>query len=116
MFDLIYPYLGQLRDILKKENQKDIVKFSDLEWRLSMVSATRSKQKIMVPKYTVKLDLQTASMAANMEKGLMSEDQQVESVIFDSDYNNLKRLQEELQMAMKSINGRYPKKVFKFLK
>ena len=43
MFDIIYPYLGQLRDILKKENQKDIVKFSDLEWRLSMVSATRSK-------------------------------------------------------------------------
>lgn len=57
MFDIVYPYLGQLRDILKKENLKDVVKFSDMEWRLSMVSATRSKQKIMVPKYTVKLDL-----------------------------------------------------------
>ena len=69
MYDIIYPHLGEMRDILKKENQKDTIKFSDLDWRLSMVTATRSKQKMLVPKYTVKLDVQTASMAANQEKG-----------------------------------------------
>ena len=49
-----------------------------------------------MPKYTVKLDLQTGNMALNMEKGKVSEDQQMESVVFDSDYNNMKRLQDEL--------------------
>ena len=116
MFDIIYPYIGELRDILKKENDRDTVKFSDLDWRLSMVTATRSKQKIMVPKYTVKMDVHTANAAANMERGAASEEQQLESIIFDSDYNNMKRLQDELQTALKSLNGRYSKKVFKFLK
>ena len=57
MFDIVFAHLGELRDILNKENQKDITKFSELDWRLSMVTATRLKQKVMVPKYTVKLDV-----------------------------------------------------------
>ena len=87
--------------MLDKDNTLE-TKFSDFEWRLSMVTSTRSRQKIMVPKYTVKMDLTSAAGT--------------ESVIFDSDYNNMKRLQTELQDALKSINGRYSKKVFKFLK
>ena len=88
--------------MLDKDNFKETTKFQDLEWRLSMITSTRCRQKIMVPKYTVKMDV---------AKGDGSE-----SIVFDSDYNNMKRLQTELQDALKSINGRYSKKVFKFLK
>ena len=88
--------------MLDKDNFKETTKFQDLEWRLSMITSTRCRQKIMVPKYTVKMDV---------AKGDDSE-----SIVFDSDYNNMKRLQTELQDALKSINGRYSKKVFKFLK
>ena len=102
MFDVIYPQIGEIRDMLDKDNNKDTSKFQDLEWRLSMVTSTRCRQKVMVPKYTVKMDLAKGG--------------ETESIIFDSDYNNMKRLQTELQDALKSINGRYSKKVFKFLK
>ena len=64
--------------------------------------ATRSRHNIMVPKYTLKFDL--------------AQNNSTTSVVMDSDYNNLKRLQDELQDALKSMNGRYSKKVFKFLK
>ena len=70
----------------------------------------------MVPKYTVKLDLQKGQTAKDDLKNNKSTGQDIESVIFDSDYNNLKRLQTELQDALKSMNARYPKKVIKFIK
>ena len=34
----------------------------------------------------------------------------------DVDYTNLKRIQNELEEALKSIDATYSKKVFKFLK
>ena len=39
-----------------------------------------------------------------------------ESFVMDSDYTNLKRIQEALEDALKSIDTTYSKKVFKFLK
>ena len=104
MFEVIFPYIQDIRDLLAQENEKMTVRFQDLDWRLSMVVATRARHNIMVPKYTLKFDLKS------------SENQESESVILDSDYNNMKRLQVELQDALKSLNGRYSKKVFKFLK
>ena len=69
-----------------------------------MVVASRARHNIMVPKYTLKFDLKSI------------QNNKSESIIMDSDYNNMKRLQVELQDALKSLNGRYSKKVFKFLK
>jgi hypothetical protein len=43
MFDVVYPYLNDIRELLSKENSKDTLKFSDLEWRLSMITSTRSR-------------------------------------------------------------------------
>ena len=39
-----------------------------------------------------------------------------ESLVFDLDYTNMMRLQEELQAAIKSVDGQYAKKVQKFIK
>ena len=116
MFDVVYPHIQELRDLLSKDNGKDIAKFNDMGWRLSMVTSCRSRQKIMVPKYTCKIDFQTAQSAQEDLKNNLSSHQDIESVIFDSDYDNMKRLQTELQDALKSVNSRYSKKVFKFLK
>ena len=63
MFDVVYPYINDIREMLDQDNLEDNVHFSDLDWRLSMVTATMSRQKIMVPKYTVKMDLQKAQTA-----------------------------------------------------
>ena len=69
----------------------------------------------MFPKYTLKMDLQPALKSENKEVGQFNAEQEVDSIIFDSDYTNLKKLQTELEEAVKSLNGRYAKKVFKFL-
>ena len=45
----------------------------------------------MVPKYTVKLDFERESGAVNDLKHNMVSAEDIESVIIDSDYNNLKR-------------------------
>ena len=68
-----------------------------------MVVASRARHNIMVPKYTCKMEL-------------VRGDEDHETVIFDSDYNNMKRLQQELETALKSIEGKYSKKVLKFIK
>ncbi len=58
-FEAVFPHLDELRAILMSENDKDVLRFKDLDWRLNLVLACRARQKIMVPKYTVKLDLAT---------------------------------------------------------
>jgi hypothetical protein len=40
-----------------EENQKDIKRFKDFDWKMSLVTSCRARQKTMVPKYTVKLDI-----------------------------------------------------------
>ena len=62
MFEAVFPHLDELREILAAENEKDVKRFKDFNWRLNVVTATRARQKIMVPKYTVKLDLATSTV------------------------------------------------------
>ena len=57
MFDVVYAALTEVREVLDQENLSGIAKFRELDWRLSLVTANRSKQKIMEPKFTVKLDI-----------------------------------------------------------
>ena len=116
MFDVVYPYINDIREMLDLDNLKDNIHFSDLDWRLSMVTSTRSRHNMMVPKYTIKMDLQKAQSAKDDLKNNQSSSNDIESIIFDSDYNNLKRLQNEMEDALKSLNTRYPKKVIKFIK
>ena len=119
MFDVVYPNLEEMRQILDKENLADTARFNDLEWRLSLVTGTRLRQKMVLPKYTVKLDLQAATKAVGTQEVQTRSDEksdpQIESILFDSDYTNMKRLQESMEEALKSLNGRYPRKVMKFI-
>jgi len=43
MFGAIHPHLDEIRNLLDKDNQRDIAKFSDMEWRLSMVTGCRAR-------------------------------------------------------------------------
>jgi len=76
-----------------------------------VVTSCRARQKVMVPKYTLKLDLETSTIEKGDEDG-----QETESFVLDVDYTNLKRIQLELEEALKSIDAPYSKKVVKFLK
>ena len=53
----VFPHIDELRTILATENDKDVRRFKDLDWRLNLVTSCRARQKIMVPKFTMKLDL-----------------------------------------------------------
>ncbi len=88
------------------ENEKGIKRFQDLDWKLSLVTSTRARQKVMVPKYTLKLGIKEGEEQSG----------EVENFVLDCDYTNLKRIQAEIEDALKSIDTTYSKKVFKFLK
>ena len=105
----VFPHLDELREILAAENDKDVMRFKDLNWRLNLVTSCRARQKIMVPKYTLKLDLERSTLESE-------EGQKTEAFVLDVDYTNLKRIQLELEEALKSIDAPYSKKVVKFLK
>ena len=107
----VFPHLDELREILAAENDKDVKRFKDLTWRLNVVTSCRARQKVMMPKYTLKLDLETSTIDKGGEEG-----QKTESFVLDVDYTNLKRIQQELEEALKSIDAPYSKKVVKFLK
>ena len=66
---------------------------------------------MMFPKYTVKIDLEQQP-----EKHMVNAKPTNQSLVFDMDYTNMKRLQDELQAALKSVDGQYAKKVQKFIK
>ena len=101
-FEAVFPHLEELRSILASENEKDVKSFRDLDWRLTVVTGCRTRQKILVPKYTLKLDLGSG--------------REQESFVLDCDYTNLKRIQGELEEALKALDAPYSKKVVKFLK
>eukprot|EP00347_Sterkiella_histriomuscorum_P000266 403376539 len=112
-FDAVFPHINELREILNGENESDIKRFKDFDWKMSLVTGCRARQKIMVPKYTLKLDI---AEGQSQHLGDQNNQNQVESFVMDCDYTNLKRIQQELEEALKSIDTTYSKKVFKFLK
>ena len=110
-FEAVFPHLDELRDILMTENGKDVRRYKDLDWRLNLVLGCRARQKVMVPKFTMKLDL-----ATNTNEEGDRQQEKTDSYVLDVDYTNLKRIQQELEEALKSIDAPYSKKVVKFLK
>ena len=64
----------------------------------------------MVPKYTVKFELKEG------EENDIVDESKKHNYVIDIDYNNLKRIQGEIEDALKAIDATYSKKVFKFLK
>ena len=98
--------------MLLEENERGTLHFKDVDWRLNMVTATRQKQRMFLPKYTMHIHLEKhAQSGASFGEKTTEQD-----LVLDLDYTNLKRLQEELQEAIKSVDGQYAKKVQKFIK
>ena len=42
-YDAVFPKINEIRHIISEDTVKDSVRFSELEWRLSMVTATRTR-------------------------------------------------------------------------
>ena len=78
--------MKELREILDRENKLGVKRLEDIDWRLSMVTATRQKQKIMCPKYTLQLSLNEQTQV----------EKESSSLVLDLDYTTMKRLQNEL--------------------
>ena len=57
-YNLLKGSLANMRQILIQDNSKGSIVFKDFNWRLNMVTACRQRQRMMLPKYTVKLDLE----------------------------------------------------------
>ena len=101
--------IPEIRELLAKEAERGSIHFKDFDWRLDMVTGCRQRQKMFLPKYTVKLELEQKPIK-------MSEKPTQQAMVFDMDYTNMKRLQDELQAAIKSVDNTYSKKVQKFIR
>ena len=88
--------------MLNLENQSGQIRYKDFDWRLSVVTACRQHQKIMQPKFTVKLELQELKPEHDSAEHAKVNAQQH---VFDMDYTMMKRLEEELKEAVKSVEG-----------
>ena len=82
MYNLLKGSLNEIRSIMVKENQRGNVTFKDMNWRLNMVTACRQRQKMMFPKFTVKLDLE------EKPKQVM-DDPKTQSMVFDLDFTSM---------------------------
>ena len=91
LFAIVTGCTPELREMLIKENERGSVHFKDMDWRLNLVTATRQRQKMLFPKYTVKIDLEHQPEKQNMNSKATTE-----NLVFDLDYTNMMRLQEEL--------------------
>ena len=43
MFNCVHPHLNDIRNLLEKDNYRNIMKFNNMEWRLGMVTSCRSR-------------------------------------------------------------------------
>ena len=67
---------------------------------------------MMQPKFTVKLDTEQKPMSQSGPDSVPVPN----SMVFDMDFTNMQRLEEELKAAIKSVDAQYPRKVQKFIK
>ena len=42
-FEAVFPHLDELRAILMSENERDVLRYKDLDWRLNLVVACRAR-------------------------------------------------------------------------
>ena len=42
-FEAVFPHLDELREILMNENDKNVRRYKDLDWRLNLVVGCRAR-------------------------------------------------------------------------
>ena len=104
--------IGEIREILTRENERGQIHFREMNWRLSLVTGCRQRQKMLQPKYTVRLETEQTPMQLSGADARP----ETQAMVFDIDYTNMQRLEEELKAAIKSVDNKYPRKVQKFIK
>ena len=80
---MVKAHVQELRDILDDENKIGKLRLLNVDWRLSLVTACRQKQKLMVPKYTMQIQVNEL---------LKNEEEKSSNMVFDLDYTMMKRL------------------------
>lgn len=58
LFDVLKSSVKEIRDLLLEENERGTLHFKDVDWRLSMVTASRQKHKMFMPKFTMHIHLE----------------------------------------------------------
>ena len=53
LYTIVKGHVAELRKILDNENEVGRLLLTNVDWRLSLVSGCRQKQKMMAPKYTM---------------------------------------------------------------
>ena len=91
LFEVLKSSVKEIRDLLLEENERGTLHFKDVDWRLSMLTATRQKHRMFLPKYTMHIHLEKYAESASF-----GEKTQEQDLVIDLDYTNMKRLQEEL--------------------
>lgn len=74
--------MHELREILDDENKIGKLRLLNVDWRLSLVTACRQKQKLMVPKYTMQIQVNQ----------LLEKEEKEANMVFDLDYTMMKRM------------------------
>ena len=94
LFTEVASHVSELRDLLSLENERGSLRFKDFDWRLNIVTACRQRNKMMAPKYSLKLSLQEVPVDA--KQGSRDQKSELLTLLCDIDYTNLKRFQSEL--------------------
>lgn len=58
LYSVMKGSIKELRDLLLDENERGTLHFKDVDWRLNLVTATRQKQRMLLPKYTMRIHLE----------------------------------------------------------
>lgn len=67
-------------------------------------------KETFIPKMMIQLDVKESKLSEKTsEAGLRS-------FVFETDYANLKRIQDELKQAVNSLSDPYSRKIYKFVK
>ena len=99
-YTIVKGSFGAMREIMQRENERGQIHFKDMNWRLSLVNGCRQRQRMMQPKFTCRLDTEQKPMTVSGPDSVPEPN----TIVFDMDYTNMMRLEEELKAAIKSVD------------
>lgn len=85
-------------------------RFEHLSWRLDMELARRNVQGMTEPKFQLRLDVRTPQSSSSS-----SSSSTIESIHLQSDYANLKRVQDELQLAVSEHSSTHCQRIARYI-
>ena len=93
---------GELKKLLIQTEEDKEIHFKELHWRIDVEIAGKTKSSSVVPKFLLNLMLEKEGKPMGL--------------LLESNYSNLKRVKEELQNAIASLNSPYGRKIARYAK